>query len=123
VRALWRETLVSGFLTVVGALLAFALVRRDPSWFYSFLPAGLAGGRDPSASVEFLRESFGSSVRYEGSWSGDTMTIARVQPRDRPLEPAQGYCRVFYREGAISTVTCVANTRQLAFAANFVTRR
>lgn len=75
------------------------------------------------AAVEFLRESFGSSVRYEGAWSGDTMTIARVQPRDRPLEPAQGYCRVFYRDGAISTVTCVANTRQLAFAANFVTRR
>jgi uncharacterized membrane protein SpoIIM required for sporulation len=66
VRRLWRETCVSALLTLVGALLAFALVRRDASWFYSFIPSGLAGGRDPAASVVFLRESLSGKDSAEG---------------------------------------------------------
>ena len=57
VRALWRETLVCTFLTFAAALVAFLLVRSDPAWFFSIIPAGLAEGRDPSASVEALRST------------------------------------------------------------------
>lgn len=57
VRALWRETLVCVVLTAGAAVLAFMLVRSDPSWFYSIIPQGLAEGRDPSASAEFLRST------------------------------------------------------------------
>ncbi|WP_296424024.1 stage II sporulation protein M [Yoonia sp.] len=44
-------------LMVVGALLGYTLVMRDPSWFYTFVPGELAGGRDPSSSHDVLRAS------------------------------------------------------------------
>jgi uncharacterized membrane protein SpoIIM required for sporulation len=57
VRALWRETLVCFVLTVGAAVLAFVLIRSDPTWYYSIIPEALAGGRDPGASAEFLRST------------------------------------------------------------------
>jgi uncharacterized membrane protein SpoIIM required for sporulation len=57
VRALWRETLFCVVLTFGAALVAYVLIRSDPSWFYSIIPEGLAGGRDPSASAQFLRST------------------------------------------------------------------
>lgn len=57
VQGLWRETLVSAGLTILGAVAAFVLVGRDPDWFYGFVPAGLAQGRDPTATTEFLRKT------------------------------------------------------------------
>lgn len=55
VRSLWRETLVSAAMMVLGALVAAWLVSHDPEWFYAFVPSGMAGGRDPGASTETLR--------------------------------------------------------------------
>lgn len=55
VRSLWRETVVSGALMVLGALVGAWLVSIEPDWFYAFVPADLAGGRDPAASTETLR--------------------------------------------------------------------
>ena len=55
VASLWRETLVMAFLTIAGAVAAYMLVRADPSWYAAIVSPGMAGGRDPSASVEALR--------------------------------------------------------------------
>lgn len=55
VRSLWRETLVSAAIMVLGAVTAFILVGQDPDWFYGFIPAELASGRDPTASAASLR--------------------------------------------------------------------
>ncbi|MBN9466930.1 MAG: stage II sporulation protein M [Brevundimonas sp.] len=55
VRSLWRETLVSGALMLLGALVAALLVSTEPEWFYAFVPGELSGGRDPAASTETLR--------------------------------------------------------------------
>jgi len=57
VRALWKETLFCVVLTFGAALVAYLLIRSDPSWFYSIIPEGYAEGRDPSASAEFLRST------------------------------------------------------------------
>ena len=57
VRALWRETLICVLLTAGAAVLAYLLIRNDPSWFYSMIPEGLTEGRDPSASAVFLRST------------------------------------------------------------------
>ena len=62
VKALWRETLVSAILCGVGAVIAYTLVIRDPDWFYSFVDRGLAAGRDPSATAEFLRKTLGQRL-------------------------------------------------------------
>ena len=55
IQALWRETLVSFVLSAVATVVAYVLVRRDADWFYSFMDGGLASGRDPMATTEFLR--------------------------------------------------------------------
>lgn len=57
VKAIWRETLVSTLLMVAGAVAAAVLVGQEPDWFHAFVPGELAGGRDPAASTETLRET------------------------------------------------------------------
>ena len=57
VRALWRETLICALLMAAAAAVAYVLILRDPSWFYSIIPESLAGGRDPSASAQTLKET------------------------------------------------------------------
>jgi uncharacterized membrane protein SpoIIM required for sporulation len=57
VQSLWRETLVCVFLTLASAVVAYLLVRGDPSWFYGIIPEALANGRDPSAGAEALRRT------------------------------------------------------------------
>jgi uncharacterized membrane protein SpoIIM required for sporulation len=54
-RALWKETLAAGLLMLLGTLVGYGLVTGQPEWFDSFVAPALAGGRDPSASVETLR--------------------------------------------------------------------
>ncbi len=54
-RSLWRETLVTLLLTLIGALVGYLLVISDPSWYDSFVAPELAQGRDFSASTEYLR--------------------------------------------------------------------
>jgi uncharacterized membrane protein SpoIIM required for sporulation len=61
VQAIWRETLVSFLLTLAGAVVAYLLVRSDPTWFYGIIPGDLAGGRDPTASAQTLRETLYSN--------------------------------------------------------------
>ncbi|MFZ2031050.1 MAG: stage II sporulation protein M, partial [Vitreimonas sp.] len=57
VRAMWRETLAAALVTVAGLAAAYFLVRSDPSFYFSFVPESLAGGRDPTASTEALRST------------------------------------------------------------------
>jgi uncharacterized membrane protein SpoIIM required for sporulation len=57
VQGLWRETLVSLGITIIGALAGYLLVASDPQWYASFVSPDLASGRDFSASTEFLRDA------------------------------------------------------------------
>jgi len=56
-RALWKETAVAVGLTLLGCLVGYGLVMAQPEWFDAFMPAALVEGRDPSASVETLRQT------------------------------------------------------------------
>lgn len=67
IQALWRETLASLLLGVVGTIVAFVLVQRDPDWFYAFVPKALASGRDPTASAQSLRETLYTAAADEQS--------------------------------------------------------
>jgi len=57
VQALWRETIVSAALTLLGAVVAFLLMQQSSEWFASFVPEGLAGGRGPGASFKDLHDT------------------------------------------------------------------
>jgi uncharacterized membrane protein SpoIIM required for sporulation len=54
VRSVWRETLLSLFVFVLGAAVAWVMVSHDPDWFYSFT-GGMSDGRDPAATTAYLR--------------------------------------------------------------------
>lgn len=71
VASLWRETLAAAALGILGAVLGYFLVKHDPSWFYSIMPAELAEGRDPSASAQALK-----TVLYDGKASDPLTTFA-----------------------------------------------
>ncbi|KQP47916.1 hypothetical protein ASF31_00755 [Brevundimonas sp. Leaf280] len=66
VRGLWRETLVSAALMLLGALVGAWLVMHEPEWFYAFVPADLSGGRDPAASAETLRATLDGADGAQG---------------------------------------------------------
>jgi uncharacterized membrane protein SpoIIM required for sporulation len=67
--SLWRETLVSGGLFVIGAVVAYLLVSGDPDWFYAFVDRGMSGGRDPSAPTDVLRAGLYDSPGEDDSLS------------------------------------------------------
>lgn len=55
VRDLWKETLASAGLMLVGLVAGFRLVASDKTWFDAIIPSSLASGRGPDASAELLR--------------------------------------------------------------------
>lgn len=80
--------------------------------------------RNGGASVMDFRQTLGGSeFRYEGTWTGDGMTISRLAIAGRAPSQATGDCTVYRNGGQISTVTCIAKVGPKAFAANFVTSR
>jgi uncharacterized membrane protein SpoIIM required for sporulation len=66
VQALWRETVVSGALTLLGVAAAFLLTMRSPEWFSSFVPDSLAGGRTPAASFKDLHDTLYGAHSADG---------------------------------------------------------
>lgn len=66
VRGLWRETLIALAITVLGAAVAWWLIGIDSDWFFGFVDAGLADGRDPTASRETLRATLYHEQGAEG---------------------------------------------------------
>ena len=65
VRSLRGELALSLFFTILGAVIAVALMKVDPGWYDAFVDPGLANGRDPNASSEALR-----AVLYERQSQG-----------------------------------------------------
>ena len=70
VRNLWRETAFCIALTFGAAVLAYLLIRGDPSWYYAMIPEGMSEGRDPSATAQFLR-----STLYDTSHNSDGLSV------------------------------------------------
>jgi uncharacterized membrane protein SpoIIM required for sporulation len=66
VKGIWRETIVSTLITFAAALAAYTLVTADPDWYSAFVSADMAGGRDPSASTEYLKSTLYNSDSTDG---------------------------------------------------------
>lgn len=56
---------VAALIFMVGALVAYVLVSGNPDWYYSFIPAEMAGTRTPTASDEVLRAAIYEHRRPE----------------------------------------------------------
>ncbi len=59
VRGLALETWTAFALLMLGAAVGFILVSRDAGWYASFVPEGLAHGRNPEATTASLRATLG----------------------------------------------------------------
>jgi uncharacterized membrane protein SpoIIM required for sporulation len=59
VQALWKYHALSLVILSLSTAIAFTAVSWEPGTFYLFVDRGLAGGRDPSASREYLAEGLG----------------------------------------------------------------
>jgi uncharacterized membrane protein SpoIIM required for sporulation len=54
---LWRETAVAAGLVLAGVVAGFFFTNASPDWFYSFIPDGMAQGREPGAAAAYLRQT------------------------------------------------------------------
>jgi uncharacterized membrane protein SpoIIM required for sporulation len=64
----WHLALAAGLL-LVGFLVGWVAVARDSELYFSLVPAGLAQGRDPLASTEYLRDSLYGADHGSGEFA------------------------------------------------------
>ena len=64
-----------------------ALVKADPEWFFAFVPRDLAGGRDPTASVEMFDPAAGVFNGAFGVTQARSSTTAGTN--DTPSQPTK----------------------------------
>ncbi|MDE1467187.1 stage II sporulation protein M [Aurantiacibacter sp. D1-12] len=74
VRDIWLDICIAFAVMVAGTVVGWLLVARDPDWYYSLMPAELAGGRVPGAPREVLLESLG----HDGGGEGLTLFAASL---------------------------------------------
>lgn len=65
VRSMLRELALVTAVFALGVLVAYAMTRVDSEWYFAFVGDGLAGGRTPGASTEFLRRGL-YETQHEG---------------------------------------------------------
>jgi uncharacterized membrane protein SpoIIM required for sporulation len=70
VRSVWKETLIIALVIILGALTSYTLVAHNPEWYYNFVPEEMSGGRDPHATVEYLRSTLGHGKGDDGQEGG-----------------------------------------------------
>ena len=70
-RRSWRFVVLGFFCLGLGGLAGYLLYFEDASFYSIVMPGSLAGGRDPSASTEYLR-----SVIYDDAQSGGLAAFA-----------------------------------------------
>jgi uncharacterized membrane protein SpoIIM required for sporulation len=73
VRAIKWDVAAAGALLVIGMALAWSSVAADPETYYLFVDAGLANGRDPTASTEDLRRTL-----FAGGHDADNLAFASM---------------------------------------------
>lgn len=66
VRALAGEMALATAITALGVAVSMALMHSDAGWYDAFVDPSLAGGRDPQASTEFLRNALYNGGEQDG---------------------------------------------------------
>jgi hypothetical protein len=79
-----------------------------------------AGG---SVTLDFSQRSWGSMAQFTGDMAGDEMAVSRMILRDGKSVPAKGTCKIFYIDGKISVISCLAKAGSRSVTANFVPSR
>jgi len=72
------------------------------------------------ATLDFSRRSWGTAIRLTGDMPGDRMSIGSLSLRDGAPVAATGTCEIFYANGNVSVVSCLAKAGSRSYATNFV---
>ncbi len=62
-RAIWVETLVAIAVLAAGTAAGFLLVQAEPGWFSAIVGSDMAGGRNPYASAQTLKDVLYSDAK------------------------------------------------------------
>lgn len=65
-RTLWAETLVAIAILAAGTAAGFLLVQSEPGWFSAIVGSDMAGGRNPYASAQTLKDVLYSEGKQDG---------------------------------------------------------
>lgn len=76
-----------------------------------------------AGSIDYLNSLGGSTIRYDGVFDGNEMTIHSLATRSGGTRAATGGCRIRYIDDRLSSVTCVGEIGIHKLAANFVRQR
>lgn len=76
-----------------------------------------------AAILDFGQRNWGSTVRFAGGMTGETMAVTSIAFRAGGFMPATGKCEIFRRNGTLSEISCLARAGTRWIAANFVPSR
>lgn len=76
-----------------------------------------------SPSLDFSDRTWGSRMRFSGTWAGSRFTVTGFSLRGGDTQPATGTCETYDRGGTLDTVSCLAKSGGRYYAANFVVSR
>jgi hypothetical protein len=71
----------------------------------------------------FGPRSLGPTMKFTGRMSGNRMEVLQLALRNGDTTPAEGTCEIFYTNGEVSVVSCLAKAGTGSYAANFVKSR
>jgi hypothetical protein len=71
----------------------------------------------------FGPRSLGPTMKFAGRMSGNRMEVRQVTLRDGETNAAEGTCEIFYTNGEVSVVACLAHSGARSWAANFIKSR
>jgi len=75
-------------------------------------------------TLDFSQRSWGSTARFTGNRTGDTIAISTVALRGGSPVAARGSCEIFHRDdGRLSVISCLVKAGSRSIAANFVPSR
>lgn len=91
VRAMAFDMLAAFLIMAGAALVGWLLVDSDPAWFHRLVPAEMAQGRDPDASVETLRSTIFGNQDQQGKGAFAAMLFSN-NAQVSILAFALGFC-------------------------------
>lgn len=94
------------FETVLAICNQLTIAREDGEMVITFGPRGL-----------------GPTMIFSGKADGNRMEVQQVTLRRGDIESAEGTCEIFYTDGEISVVSCLASSLGRSWAGNFVNNR
>lgn len=92
--------------TVLAICNQLTIAREDGGMVITYGPRGL-----------------GPTMIFSGKADGNRMEVQEVTLRRGNVESAEGTCEIFYTDGEISVVSCLASSLGRSWAGNFVNNR